>query len=277
MISDPQSAIRNPQSAFDLWHRHPLDIDEAAAQVERAVALVDGATPLPALRWYWATRPTLILGVFQPPDSANADVAARHGIPVVRRRSGGTGVLAGPPLLSCDIALPVGHPLAPPDVTESYHWLGAAWLEALNGLGVPGLRLVPVAEVRAAPPYRAPRETPPPGGWTDDDLRHRACFGSLSPYEVAVGPRKLVGLAQVRRRGGVLFQVGLPLTWQADLLADLLTPSPAEQPRLAALLRAHAVGLDELVAMVPSAEAIMTAFEQVLADRHGVILQSVGE
>src|SRR5438105_2758959 len=98
-LHDFRSTSHNPQSTIETWHRHPLDIDEAAAQVERAVALVSGAATLPALRWYWASRPTLILGVFQPPDAANADVADRHGIPIVRRRSGGTGVLAGPPLL----------------------------------------------------------------------------------------------------------------------------------------------------------------------------------
>lgn len=237
-----------------------------------AVALIAGEAALPALRWYWAATPALILGVFQPPETANAVACAAHGIPVVRRRSGGTGVLAGPPLLSCDIALPVGHRLAPPDVTESYRWLGEAWLTTLSGLGVPGLRLVPVAEVRADP-YRAPRQPPADGIWSDADLVHRACFGSLSPYEVAVGPRKLVGLAQVRRRGGVLLQVGLPLVWQADLLADLLAPRPADRDRLAAGLRAHACGLSDLITPVPTPATLMAAFEATLAATWGVTLR----
>ncbi len=238
----------------------------------RAAALVAGDAQLPALRWYWAAAPALILGVFQPPEMVNAAACAARGIPIIRRRSGGTGVLAGPLLLSCDIALPLGHPLAPADVTESYHWLGAAWLATLAGLGVPGLRLVSVAEVRADP-YRAPRRPPAAGTWSDADLVHRACFGSLSPYEVAVGPRKLVGLAQVRRRGGVLFQVGVPLVWQADLLAELLAPGPADQPRLTAGLRAHACGLSDLIASVPAPTVLMAAFEATLASAWGVTLQ----
>jgi len=246
----------------------------AEAQVARAVALIGGEAALPALRWYWAVAPALILGVFQPPETAHAAACAAHGIPLLRRRSGGTGVLAGPSLLSCDIALPVGHRLAPPDVTESYRWLGEAWLATLTGLGVPGLRLVPVAEVRANP-YRAPRTAPADGIWSDADLVQRACFGSLSPYEVAVGPRKVVGLAQVRRRGGVLFQVGLPLVWQADLLADLLAPRPADRARLAAGLRAHACGLSDLIAPVPSPATLMAAFEATLTARWGVTLRPV--
>eukprot|EP01034_Spumella_vulgaris_P044296 gene44296-55086_t len=35
-----------------------------------------------------------------------------------------------------------------------------------------------------------------------------ACYGGYSPWEVVVGRRKLVGLAQVRRRGGVLLVAG---------------------------------------------------------------------
>ncbi|HUS14822.1 MAG TPA: hypothetical protein VM536_07360, partial [Chloroflexia bacterium] len=198
--------MSNPEAGAALgetWLRLPLDVDAAAAQVERASALIDGSTPLPALRWYWATSPALILGVFQAAELINSAACAEQGIPVLRRRSGGTAVLAGPALLSLDIALPPGHALAPPDVTESYRWLGEAWLDALESLGVRDARLVTIAEVRAAP-YRPPRRLPPAGALSDEDLVRLACFGGLSPYEVAIGPRKLVGLAQVRRRGGVL-------------------------------------------------------------------------
>ena len=85
----------------------------------------------PSLRWYLAALPALICGVFQPPEEINAAACAAHAIPIIRRRSGGTAVLAGPNLLSLDIALPPGHRLAPPDVTAAYRWLGEAWLATL--------------------------------------------------------------------------------------------------------------------------------------------------
>jgi lipoate-protein ligase A len=265
----PDSVLRIPHSAFDWW-RYPLDVDTAAAQIERSAALLAAAAQ-PALRWYWAREPALILGVFQAEELVNREACAARGIPVVRRRSGGTGVLAGPPLLSLDLALPPGHPLALPDVTESYHWLGRAWLTTLETLGVRGARLVPIAEVRAAP-GRPLRRLPADGMIADADLVRLACFGSLSPYEVAVGPRKLVGFSQVRRRSGALFQVGLPLIWEADLLAELLAVYPADRARLAGLLRAHAVGLDALLPTLPPPAAIIAAFEHILAAEWGVRL-----
>ncbi len=260
-----------PDTAGAAWRRHPLDVDSAEAQIARSLAMLDAAPAGPALRWYWAQEPTLILGVFQAEELINRAACAARGVPVVRRRSGGTGVLAGPPLLSLDIALPPGHPLALPDVTESYHWLGAAWLVALRALGVDGARLVPIAEVRAAarPPLR---RLPESGPIPDADLVRLACFGAISPYEVAIGARKLVGFSQIRRRSGVLLQVGLPLTWQAALLAELLAVRAPDRPRLEALLRAHAVGLDEVLEPVPPPATIMAAFEATLADGWGVRL-----
>ena len=258
----------------DLWRRAPLDVDEAAAQVARSVALLDGTTPLPQLRWYWAARPALIRGVFQAPEEINVAACAARGIPVVRRRSGGTGVLAGPNLLSLDIALPPGHRLALPDVTEAYRWLGQAWLTTLERLGVRTARLVPVDEVRGAS-YRRARTLPPGSPLDDEALVRRACFGALSPYEVAVGPRKLVGLSQVRRRAGVLFQVGIPLVWEADLLAALLAHDAAERDRLVMLLRARALGLADVPAPLPPPAEIIATFEAVLATSWGVQLQAM--
>lgn len=263
-----------PSGPPDVWRRAPLDVDEAEAQVARSVALVDGVAPLPQLRWYWAARPALIRGVFQAPEEINAAACAARGIPVVRRRSGGTGVLAGPNLLSLDIALPPGHRLAPPDVTEAYRWLGQAWLTTMERLGIRTARLVPVEEIRGAP-YRPARNLPPGPPVEDEALVRRACFGSLSPYEVAVGPRKLVGLSQVRRRAGVLFQVGIPLVWEADLLAALLAHDAAEQDRLAVLLRARAVGLADVLAPAPPPAEIIATFEAVLATNWGVRIQAI--
>ena len=115
---------------------------------------------------------------------------------MIRRGSGGGAVLCDPGLLEVDVALPAGHALLDADVTESYRFLGQAWVDALAALGLEG-RLVTVAEARALP----------------DDRRAAArvaCYAGLSPYEV-VDPdgRKLVGLCQRRRRGAALFQCSL--------------------------------------------------------------------
>ncbi|MGI8588087.1 MAG: lipoate--protein ligase family protein [Chloroflexia bacterium] len=247
----------------DLRHRQVLEVNDAAAQIERSVGMLAEGAARPAMRWYSARSRALILGVFQPPELINRDACKARSIPVLQRRSGGTGVLVGPDFLSLDIALPHGHPLAPADVTETYRWLGQTWLAALSALGVIGARLVSIAEVRSAPPYRPLRRLPE-GEISDEDLVRLACFGSLSPYETAVGARKLVGLSQVRRRGGVLLQAGLPLTFRAGLLAELLAVRSIDRERLDRLLRARAVGLDELLPALPPTGAIIAAFERAL-------------
>src|SRR5690349_13403811 len=128
----PLTPTPNPQPLTPaIWRRLPLERAPAEAQVAWAVAMADGQIAPPVLCWYFSDRPTLIRGVFQAEAEINTAACAARGIAVVRRRSGGTGVLAGPNLLSLDIALPPGHRLAPPDVTEAYRWLGLAWLMTL--------------------------------------------------------------------------------------------------------------------------------------------------
>ena len=111
-------------------------------------------------------------------------------------RSGG-GVVLGDSLLLLDLALPAEDPLYPDDVTESYRWLGAVWAAALGALGT-AARVVDIAAARADAQLL-------------DPLLRRVCFGGTSPYEVVVEQRKIVGLAQVRRRTCALIQAGVYL------------------------------------------------------------------
>jgi hypothetical protein len=69
-----------------------------------------------------------------------------------------------------------------------------------------------------------------------------ACFAGLGPYEVLdCGGRKLVGLAQRRRKGGVLLQAAAYLGGDRQALADLLWLAPAARDALRARLRETAV------------------------------------
>jgi lipoate-protein ligase A len=79
---------------------------------------------------------------------------------------------------------------------RSYEVIGEAWRRALGRLGVP----TDIAPREAAGAARA------------GDTGRWACFASLS-YGELVGPdnRKIVGLAQVRRRNGVAICAGLLL------------------------------------------------------------------
>lgn len=141
-------------------------------------------------------RTALVLGSAQPDATVDHDACARDGVEVLRRGSGGGAVLCDPGLLEVDVALSAGHPLLETDVTESYRFLGEAWVAALATLGIRG-RLVTVDEARgASDAHRA--------------VARVACYAGLSPYEVVDDEGgKLVGICQRRRRGAALLQCGL--------------------------------------------------------------------
>ena len=61
----------------------------------------------------------------------------------------------------------------------------------------------------------------------------RACWAGLSPYELVLGDgRKLVGLAQRRRRGAVLHQVAIPVTTPPAEVLDHLVDGALLAPWL---------------------------------------------
>lgn len=148
--------------------------------------------------------------------------AAAAGMDAVVRQAGGGAVLAGPWMLSASVLLPRGHPLASEQLVNSYRWLGELYAAVLRSVGVAAHALTP--EQAHELQRQAGREHL---GW--------ACYGGYSPWEVVVGRKKIVGLAQVRRRGGVLLVAGLNLA-QPDwpLLARALGRPVGEAAALAA-------------------------------------------
>jgi lipoate---protein ligase len=140
--------------------------------------------------WHYRA-PAVVLGCSQRPDAAMSAAARAAGIALVERQSGGGAVLAGTWLLGISVVLPRDHPLVVPSITESYRWFGEAHAAALRRAGIE-CQAVPAAPALAA-------------GTT----ARWACFGALSSWEVmTTGGRKLVGLAQVRRRTGTLLVSG---------------------------------------------------------------------
>lgn len=261
------------------WRRLPF----SDASLGRQFALSEGMlaalqdTPIPTLRWYAPRERALALGNGQRLDSVDMDACQARGVALYRRSSGGTAVLVDHAAFSLDIALPVAHPLATGDVTLAYRWVGEALAMAMRRLGVADARAIPTAEVRALPPL-AP----------DDPLR-LACYGTLSPWEVVVPPvpynadehaglgapacdapnppRKLVGLCQVRRRGGALFQIGFYRRFDAPTLAALLALPDDMRHTLAARLANATAGLRGVSTRrrMPPNTQIMRTVERALA------------
>jgi lipoate-protein ligase A len=236
------------------WRVLPLTLATAAEQIGRSEALwgevATGEAP-PTMRWYSYSAPAVVLGVGQSLQAVDAAAARAAGVAVVRRASGGTAVLADETMLALDVAVPAGHPRAGSDILEAYRWLGEVFRDVLASLASPGaagqIGMTTVARARAD--QEAQRRAPAgsPGA-----LRGLACFGTLSPYEVVLSgtdgapDRKVVGLSQVRKRGVVLYQVGLYRTARVRDLARLLAISEDERARLAADLPRRVAGLESL-------------------------------
>jgi lipoate---protein ligase len=243
----------------ELWRLLPFSADDAAAELAAGEALLGGLAheAAPALRWYGARTPALVLGSGQRPSEVDGAALAAAGIALHKRASGGTAVLFVPGFLMQDVALPAGHPLRLDDVSESYRWLGGVWQEALAALGV-------ATELISIPAARADSAAA-------DPLLRLACFGGRSPYELLADGRKLVGFSQIRRRQGSLLQVGVYRSWPGRALAALLRLPAAGRDAFAAALAARVVGLDELLPD-PDEEALIAAFDRALERRHAVRL-----
>jgi lipoate-protein ligase A len=242
------------------WRLLPLSVEPTALQLATGDALLAGLeeTRQPALRWHVTHAPALVLGVGQKLHEVNLAACRVAGVPIHRRASGGTAVLLGPEALMLTVALPKAHRLSHSDVTESYRWSGEVWVAALHALGL-NSRLIPIQQAR-------------------DDLRaldpltRRVCFGGYSPYEVLAGSRKLVGLAQVRRRSGALIEAAIYRQWQPERLVPLLALAPEERAALQIRLLERATGLASERHPPPTFEEITTAFAVALRETQQVEL-----
>lgn len=242
------------------WHIYPLTIADQQQHIEQSERLLNTIQPddRPIVYWSVADPTGLVLGFSQKHSILNPAALVSPVLPIYHRRAGGTAVLVGPHLLSLDVILPAGHPLIHSDIVESYRWFGEAWIIALRQFGVQA-RSVSPAEAHA---QRALRKEPESSAY--ELLMYRACYGSLSAYEVVVGQRKVVGFDMIRRRVGTLLQAGIVLHWDTTLLAYLLGHTEEEQRLLRTGLLERAAGLDTLVGRPISPAEVINVFEQVL-------------
>lgn len=188
--------------------------------------------------------PVVVLGYGQPAEDVGLELCRARGIPVLRRITGGTGVVHTGDL-GVALALPIDHPWA-----GGVIGLYGRFLDVLEG----ALTAVGAAVERLESPRRATR------------VRSPICFEDQLADTLVVNGRKAVGCAQARRRRAVLVHAAVLLGLDADLYAEIfqvpasrvvaaLSPAAAALPealaREVALRFADALGLDMRLADPP--------------------------
>jgi lipoate-protein ligase A len=149
--------------------------------LDRAVQLERAAGESPAtLRLYRWKRPTVSLGRFQDAEDVDAGVCRSEGIDVVRRFTGGRGVLHDDELTYSVVAATEDG--IPAGTMASYRYLCGALVAAYRLMGID-------ATVTSRP--RGERSS-------------AACYLHATQADVSVGARKLAGSAQVWHHDVVL-------------------------------------------------------------------------
>lgn len=197
--------------------------------------LTAGVEEPQVLLWQY-DQAAIILGCSQRPDADQLSRAENAGLSLVRRRSGGGAVLAGPWMLSVTVFIPPTHTLANQNIIEIFSWLEAVWISTLTTCGVP-CKGVDQAMIEQSKTISQKEDVT----W--------ACYASLSHGEVvSLDGRKLVGLAQIRKRKGIALVSGLhlfPCDW--SLLSSIVVNKP-QQGELLAKLNSDAQSLSGIAA-----------------------------
>jgi len=188
ILDHPQDGFRN------------MAVDEALLENCRQGAAPPGSYPV--LRLYGWSVPTLSLGRFQ--DALRAvdhGFCRERGIPVVRRPTGGAAVLHDLEV-TYSLVGPTGQAPFGGSVLDSYREIAAGVARGLSLLGL----------------------NPDPSSPVSTSLRRgrpAQCFASAANYEVTFGGQKLVGSAQVRRRGAALQHGSILLDANARLFDEV--------------------------------------------------------
>lgn len=204
-----------------------------------------GQSP-PTLRLYRWKRPTVTLGRFQKCSDVDLAFCGSRGIDVVRRFTGGRGVLHDNEVTYAIVAgIADGIPRG---VAASYRLLCTGLAEAYRILGVP-----------AALTARA-----------QGDKGSAACYLHATAADLSLGARKLSGSAQVWSGSTVLQHGSFTLTRDIDREARAfrLTQSAHDD------LGSRTATLQDALGHAPSVSQVVAAVSQGVGTSLGVSLQA---
>jgi lipoyl(octanoyl) transferase len=203
----------------------------------------------PTIRFFAWRPPTISLGYGQPLDGRiDLDEAARLGIGLVRRPTGGSAILhEGPDLeLTYSVVAAAGDFPGADDLLTTYRWIGAALAAGLRKLGAP-VEMVPVKP-------------------SDPGAMPAFCFARTGSHELEVDQRKLVGSAQRRQGEGFLQHGSVMLGAAPDRLRCVF---PGGSDPLAGMTT-----LEHVLGRRPSFDETVAALLGGFRDAHDIALVS---
>ncbi|MEA2022620.1 MAG: lipoate--protein ligase family protein, partial [Candidatus Caldatribacteriota bacterium] len=204
-----------------------MAIDEAIMIAHRK-----GLVP-PTIRFYQWLPPTVSLGYFQDlKKEVDIDVCRKSGIDIVRRPTGGKAVLHDQEL-TYSFIISEKHPLINNSILETYKKISGGMIRGLSYLGITA-DLVPLKE-------KLKRNALSDS--SKNSITFKAiCFSTPSQYEVQVEGKKLIGSAQVRKKGIVLQHGSLLIKLDRDKLFSVFNfPSTQVRERVKAKFKATSV------------------------------------
>ncbi len=241
----------------------PLD-GEWNMAVDRALQLTreSGSAP-PTLRLYRWARPTVSLGRFQDTSSIDLDTCLREGVDVVRRFTGGRGVLHDKEVTySITASVEDGMPRG---VGASYRFLCEGLKEAYVRLGVDAVITTRTGGIRGS----------------------AACYLHATKADLCVGSSKLTGSAQTWVGSTCLqhgsFVIGRDAALEAEVfclddagrralvdtsvtLTDLLPEVPELSEIVDKIAEGIAAGLDVTIRPAPLSSDEVTLAESLLGE-----------
>lgn len=149
------------------------------------------------LHWRY-DQTAVVLGRSQKITAELQNRALEYGVDICQRISGGGAVIAAPNLLSVTTLVPKQHRLASLDLVQCFNHVGECWQKALHDLGVETTLCNRVKKASAEQQW--------------------ICFAGASHGELFDSQgRKLLGLAQVRKRNAIAIMMGVyvdAIDWQ---------------------------------------------------------------
>lgn len=196
-------SVVNSASILDVYTSIGPPVNDLASEAWQMDRAAEGRISVFLTSW---EGPVVVLGYAQRAEEADLDFCRAKAIPVMRRLTGGTGVIHRGDL-GVGLALPANHLWAKGII--------GLYGRFLNVLG-PALRSLGSEVTRVADPARASR------------VRSPICFLDQLSDTLVVDGKKVVGCAQTRRGGAVMIHAAILLGLDAGLYARIFGVDEAD-------------------------------------------------